>query len=402
MTRRTINRLAALSVWCACICPAAADAQTRSEAIAKEQEEKASAAVAYTPSRLEVFLDQIEKGKWVLGVPRGWHVKSGSVYPSSGFALGGGYRRYIGYDSFVDAGALYSVKGYLKAEVAGFTPNHLGNRLDFSGSVGYIDATKVPFYGLGADSERIDHTTFRLNRSYVEGAAVLRPVKWLYLRLDGGLDDYTQKSGRGPAPSIETRFSAEDAPLLGVRPLYLRGEASAAVYWLESPGYSRRGGLYRFAYEEFNPLKGAGGTFGFARTELAQHVPLLRETWVVSLRARTESIVRESDVVPYFLMPSLGSGSTLRAYDTGRFRDRHSLLLSGELRWFPNRTAIDMALFTDFGTVAPSRIDLTRTKMSSDYGVGVRFHTPGATVLRVDVARGREGLRIVIAPSATF
>jgi hypothetical protein len=39
MTRRTINRLAALSVWCACVCPAAADAQTRSESIAKEDAE---------------------------------------------------------------------------------------------------------------------------------------------------------------------------------------------------------------------------------------------------------------------------------------------------------------------------------------------------------------------------
>jgi hypothetical protein len=34
---------------------------------------------------------------------------------------------------------------------------------------------------------------------------------------------------------------------------------------------------------------------------------------------------------------------------------RHSLLLSGELRLFPNRVGLDMALFVDAGNVAPFR-----------------------------------------------
>jgi outer membrane protein assembly factor BamA len=184
--------------------------------------------------------------------------------------------------------------------------------------------------------------------------------------------------------------------------LYLRGEASATVYWLESPGYSRTGGLYRVAYEEFNPLRGSGGTFGFLRTEVVQHVPILRETWALSLRAGTESIVRKSDVMPYFLMPTLGSGDTLRGYANQRFRDRHSLLLSSELRWFPNRLGLDMALFVDAGKVAPFRNGLTLHDMKTDYGIGVRFHTPIATPLRVDLARGHEGMRLVVAAGATF
>ena len=154
--------------------------------------------------------------------------------------------------------------------------------------------------------------------------------------------------------------------------------------------------------EEFNPLKGTGGTFGFARTEVVQHLPILRETWVVSLRARTESVVRKSDVVPYFLMPYLGSGDTLRGYPTGRFRDRHTLLLGSELRWFPNRRWLDLALFFDAGKVAPQRSLLTLDDMKTDYGIGVRFHTPATTALRLDVAKGREGWRLVVATSPSF
>ena len=55
--------------------------------------------------------------------------------------------------------------------------------------------------------------------------------------------------------------------------------------------------------------------------------------------------------VPYFLLPSLGSGSTLRGYSSWRFRDRHSLLMSGEFRWIPNRLGLDMAMFYDTGKV---------------------------------------------------
>jgi outer membrane translocation and assembly module TamA len=76
--------------------------------------------------------------------------------------------------------------------------------------------------------------------------------------------------------------------------------------------------------------------------------------------------------------------------------------MSGELRWFPNRLGLDLALFVDAGKVAPFRSGLTLRDLKTDYGVGVRFHTPAATALRVDVARGLEGMRIVIAGGPVF
>lgn len=376
--------------------------QTRAAITEQQQAEKARTAQPEEMSRAERFFEQVEEGKWFLGVPRGWYPIFGTIYPGAGVAGGGGYRHHIGYDSYVDVSAMYSSAGYKRFAVVGSTPNHVKGRLDLSGSISWLDATQVPFFGLGNDSDREHRTNFRLNRAQVEGVAMLHLVDWLHLRLDGGFDDYRQKPGRGLHPSIETVFSPDTTPLLGEDALYLRGEASAAVYWLQSPGYSRRGGLYRFAYEEFNPLRGEGGTFGFMRTEIVQHVPILRETWVVSLRGRTESIVRKSDVVPYFLMPALGSGSTLRGYTTGRFRDRHALLMTGELRWFPNRAGLDMALFFDAGKVAPRRSDLNFSDLNTDYGIGARFHTPLATVLRIEVARGQEGWRAVLAAGAPF
>lgn len=402
MTARRRCRLAAAFALTIIGCSPAAAQTTRAEVIAAQQEEKAQQATPYRPNRAEVFFDQLEQGKWVFGVPRGWYFASASVYPGGGFAAGGGYRQYIGYDSFVDLSALYSVKEYKKVQLTGYTPNHIGGRVDLSGSIAWLDAPKVSFYGLGNDSSPDRHTTFRLNRSYIEGAVVGRVVKWLGLRLNGGVDDYLEKPGLGRLPSIEEIFPASEVPQLRENPMYLRGEVSATAYWLESPGYSRTGGLYRVAYEEFNPLRGRGGTFGFLRTQIVQHVPILRETWVVSLRGGLESIARKSDVVPYFLMPTLGGGRSLRGYPDNRFRDRHTLLMTGELRWFPNRAGLDMAFFVDAGKVAPNRKGLTLDGLWTDYGIGVRLHSLVATPLRIDVARGREGTRLVVAAGPVF
>jgi outer membrane protein assembly factor BamA len=115
-----------------------------------------------------------------------------------------------------------------------------------------------------------------------------------------------------------------------------------------------------------------------------------------------QSIVDDDDTVPFFLLPSLGSGRTLRAYETTRFRDRHSLLTSAEFRWIPNRFAMDMALFYDAGKVTNRREDLDFENLTTDWGLGVRFHAGATTVLRIEGARGNDGWRLVFSTGAAW
>jgi outer membrane protein assembly factor BamA len=176
---------------------------------------------------------------------------------------------------------------------------------------------------------------------------------------------------------------------------------SGGIDWRTSPGYSRRGGAYGVTYHAY---RDRGDTYNFNRVdaEVIQHLPILRETWVLSLRGRVQSTVGDTDAVPYFLMPALGGGSTLRAYSTGRFRDRHALLLQAEWRWTPSRRAVDMALFYDAGKVTDKRSGLDLDGLKSNVGIGIRFHGPMTTPLRVELARGREGLHLVITSGAAF
>jgi len=144
--------------------------------------------------------------------------------------------------------------------------------------------------------------------------------------------------------------------------------------------------------------------FGFQQVdyEAIQHIPILREAWVISLHglASTTHGKGRQDL-PFFMLPSLGGGSNLRGYSSWRFRDRSSLLMQAEWRIMVNRYR-DTAFFYDTGTVAPGPRDLDFNKLKHDYGFGVRFHGPLATPLRVELAKSPEGLAVVFSSSAVF
>jgi outer membrane translocation and assembly module TamA len=75
--------------------------------------------------------------------------------------------------------------------------------------------------------------------------------------------------------------------------------------------------------------------------------------------------------------------------------------LSGEYRWKAGQF-VDMALFMDAGKVTADRSDLNFKDLEPAYGVGVRFHAPSATVLRIDVAKTREGIGLVFTAGNIF
>jgi outer membrane protein assembly factor BamA len=130
---------------------------------------------------------------------------------------------------------------------------------------------------------------------------------------------------------------------------------------------------------------------------LQQFIPLLRENWVMVFRAATSMTdTSGANQVPYFMMPYLGSGETLRAFQNRRFRDRNSLLLQAEYRWTPAHF-VDMALFADTGKVAAKRSDLNFDGLHTDYGIGIRFHGFRRNVLRIDLAHGNEGFNLIFS-----
>jgi hemolysin activation/secretion protein len=240
-----------------------------------------------------------------------------------------------------------------------------------------------------------------MKQAYVGGDLTARPTPWVVAGAGVSYEDFMMESGTGSTPSIETVFTPGSAPGLGDSPEYLHLTASAGLDTRLSPGYARRGALYGVTYHNYADR---AGTYSFDRldAEIVQHIPLLRETWVISLHGLLQTTLDDKDSVPYFLLPSLGGGSSLRGYSGWRFRDRTGLVMSGEFRWIPNRLGLDMAIFYDTGKVTPRFHDLSFKGLASDVGIGIRFHGPLATPLRIDIAKGREGIHLVFGGSAAF
>lgn len=384
--------------FCLVVSPPAEAQDSRAAEIAAEQARKAAELKRYEPGTAERWVVKLQRE--FLADPAGLYPFFGSVYSGGGFTLGAGYRQFFGDRTHWDVKGLYSFKNYKLIEFSTDSWGHASGRLDLHGRVGWRDATQVAYYGLGIDSPDL-RSNFRLKQSYFGGDLQVRPGGYTVFGAGVAYEDYTLEEGTGIDPSIEEIFTPDTAPGLGASPAYLHTMASAGIDWRPAPGYARRGGLYQVSYHNF-----ADGdeTFSFDRVdgEIVQHLPILRENWVISLHGLVQTTLDDDDVVPYFLLPSLGSGSTLRAYPSWRYRDRHSLLLTGEIRWIPNRLGLDMAVFYDMGKVTPRWDDLSLEGLKSNVGIGIRFHNLIATPLRIELAQGRDGLHLVFSGSAAF
>jgi len=97
-----------------CHCPLPVCAQdTRSEAIARQQEEKSRDLRHYEFSKVEKLLSRMSEGeRFFSRNPRGLYPYFDSVYSGGGFTLGAGYRKYFADEAHFDVRGLYSVRNW--------------------------------------------------------------------------------------------------------------------------------------------------------------------------------------------------------------------------------------------------------------------------------------------------
>jgi outer membrane protein assembly factor BamA len=183
----------------------------------------------------------------------------------------------------------------------------------------------------------------------------------------------------------------------------VNSRAQVAIDWRKPLGYSGRGGLYRVQFDDYRELNDDLYSFKSVEAEVLQLIPILRANWVIALRGlATVADIDNASVVPFFMLPSLGGGSTLRGYPDFRFRDRTRLLMNAELRWTPARF-MDMAVFYDTGKVAEDYRDLNLDGLKNSYGIGLRLIGLQGYVFRIEAARSREhAARLIFSAGGAF
>lgn len=368
--------------------PSPAQAQdTREQALAAERAAKAAMLKPYVPSGLERHIAFVDR---VLLTPRTFSPFIGGVLSGGGIAAGPAMRMPVGEGGLFQAHAAWSIRNYAEAEASFRLPSLADGRIGVEVHAQQLHAPTVAFFGVGNDTVRAGRRTFGVDQS-TAGATVR--VALTDIAAVGGGFDWLQ---------ADTPGRAADAVLTAIAPAYARSALFAEVDWRTSPGYTRRGGFYRVDLANYGQVSGRGQGFQRADAEVQQFVPLGRESQVLAFRASAAATFADAGSgVPFFLLPDLGGPTMLRGYSNWRFRDRTRLLLSGEYRWAAG-PLVDMAVFADAGQVAPRVSDLSLGDLHTSYGIGFTVHTPSTTVMRVAVARSREGLGFIFSASPTF
>lgn len=374
----------AMTVACA-LAPSVAtaqDADSRAAAIIAEQAKKASALEAEKPTTFEKLIVKATSARR-LAYP--WF---GSVYHGSGPAAGLGITfREAGNGSLTLIGGATLEKSTL-ASVTWFTPRP-STRVIPHIVAQDIRAKGQGFYGVGADTETRNRREYEFRKR--EATAGLDLVVAPGLTVTGSYG-YLGVSTIGASP----RFEIGDRVDFGV------ATVQGKFDWRPAEGYSRRGGMLRAAWSRYGAMDDAPFTFSRSEFEAVQLIPVFSEQFVLAGRfLATTTGTDEGNSVPFPLLPEIGSGHTVRGYTTNRFQDRSRMLLSAEYRWMPSRV-IDMALFFDRGGVGPTLGDIARADLRNSWGIGVRFHAPATTLLRIEAARSSEGWRPIVAFSRSF
>ena len=329
----------------------------------------------------------------------GVYPRIGGLSQGSGLAGGAGYRRHLDW-AYVDVSAAISTKAYrgIDAQVRWIdTPRfQLANLLTFRNN------TQDDFYGLGNDTTDATRVDYGIRWTDIGARGSVRIIRGLRLGADVGYFIPTVRHGRdGNLQSIAQLFSDATAPGLGRQPDFEHHSVFAVSDSRDAEGFPRRGGLYRAAYAIWNDQ--SFGEYNFGRFDMtgAQFFSLPTRS-VLALRLALSYTNNEpGDRVPFYLLPYVGGGDTVRSFREFRFRDENAGVFNVELRHKVHAMAY-VAGFVDFGKVAHNWEDITPTDLKKAYGIGLRAGTDQKTYFRFDVAHGDGGTRVFLKLTPSF
>jgi hypothetical protein len=338
------------------------------------------------------------------------HPVIGTVAPGGGWGAGLGYTAPTRGPWDFNVKGVWTLKNYQLAEaVLGYH----GRRAEFEGYGRFRDMKRLPYFGLGPESNLFDRTTFSLKDPVVGAQGKFRLLPWLAF---GGRVEEIWARAR-PGGGIVPVFVPPQLPGDLNNTRFGRYQASVDLHLPASPGdaffQGTRSRVTDAIYDQQDDIE----LFNFKRLDLeaqqafagfGAHHRLTLSGWA------STSTTNDGQDIPYYLQRTLGGKSelrsvhedrlgsdgtdaTLRGYRDLRFRDRNLLLLQAEYRvpiWGP----IDATIFADAGKVADIRDDLDLSDLRRDFGFSLSVMKGWVTPARIDVGFGSgEGTRIFLS-----
>lgn len=276
------------------------------------------------------------------------------------------------------------------------------SRLKLYGSARFRDQTDDSFYGSGPKSKKEDRIRFRLKEVLAEGVIGYQLNNTLGFTWKTGFVGHSLDCGRS-SPNFCEMATAPDIAGLAEPPNFIRMHANVLYDLRDNPGNPHQGFMVALGWEKWENIN-TGDRFDFHRTlaDIRGYIPLGSRQRVLAVRGFFVSSNPNSDsLIPFFLLPSLGGGESLRGYDAFRFRGDKLALVQAEYRWEASRR-LEFALFGDAGTVADKGDKLSKHHIKSDAGIGFRLKTTDSTFIRIDQAFSNEGPKTQFRFSVSF
>jgi hypothetical protein len=355
------------------------------------------------PTRIEKIRLYVEKKKIVQRLSGdGFYPRIGGLSSGSGFAGGGGYRRHVGW-LYADVSAAASMKSYLGFDAKVRWLQTANETLEVWTDFKYRDNTQDDFYGLGPGSTNDTRVNYGIRSNDVVARIVGRPRPWFRVGADVGYLSPELRRGRDTTlRSIEQIFTESTAPGLAQQPNFVHDSVFAEVDSRDVKGFPRRGGLYRATYALWDDR--TFNQYDFRRFDVqgSQFIGLSAND-VIALRVSLSYANNQpGDVVPFYLLPYIGGGDSVRAYREFRFRDENTGYLNAEYRRRVHKM-VHVAGFIDAGKVAHDWQDIDVRNLKRAYGFGVRAGNDKRVFARFDVAfGGGEGTRFFLKFSPSF
>ena len=383
---------------------------SREATLAGQRAEKAKALAPYTPGKLERAMLWFEEADPIrkLAPHDGFYLEYGFKWKpvGGGIGLGGGWRHDLfNRNARVLVGGGISTRNYQMLQADFSLPYLAANRVELGLHAVYRHNPQEDFWGIGPDSLKDDRVSYLVDYTDYEGRAIVRPIRWLeagtrFGWLGGSVGHGTDKR----FPSIEERFTDATAPGLTEQPDFSFGEVFAAVDYRDQQDNARAGGLYSLSWREYSDLDFDRYSFRAVDLLLQQFVPIFDKKRVFAVQGRLQSAATDEgagQIVPFYFKPTLGGSTSHRGFNDFRFRDDAVVSLNAEYRW-EAFSGLDMALFSDWGTVAANVGGLKWSELENAYGIGFRFNSYKAVVFRIDIGFGGEGVQTFFKFSKAF
>ncbi len=384
---------------------------TREASLEQLRSEKAGKLTVYEPKKLEKWMLWVEDVDPLRKIAPhdGFYLQYGFQWKpiGGGIGLGGGWRHDLfNRNARLVLGGGISTRNYQMLQADFSLPYLARNRVEVGAFAVYRHNPQEDFWGVGPDSLKDDRVSFKVDYSNFEGRAIVRPLPWLvagtrfgYLR--GEIGHGTDKR----FPSIEDRFTDATAPGLGVQPDYSYADVFGAVDYRDQIDNARDGGFYSLSWREYSDRDFDRYSFRLVDLLVQQFFPIFDKKRVFAIQGRLQSAATDLDAgqqVPFYFKPTLGGSTSHRGFNDYRFRDDAVVYLNAEYRW-EAFSGLDMALFSDWGTVAQNIGRLKLANLENAYGIGCRFNTYKSVLFRVDLGfGGGEGTQYFFKFSKAF